>query len=98
MSFNVEESAVFIHEFSKKISLPWEGGHPPPPARSLRSLALAPPPLLKNPGYASGLTLLNDWILNFKLQTRMVIFLRSTQDTLALQMPQIRTKVTLGDR
>ena len=42
MSFSVEENAVFINEFStKKISLPWEGGHPPPaPPRSLRSLGL----------------------------------------------------------
>ena len=52
---NVEENAVFIHEFSK--NLPTVGGGdtpshtPPPPARSLRSLALVP--LLKNPGYAT---------------------------------------------
>ena len=27
-----------------KSSLPWEGGHPPPPARSLRSLTKIVPP------------------------------------------------------
>ena len=36
-------------------------------------------------------------LLNFKFQTHGHN-LRSTQDTLALQIPQIRTKVTLGDR
>ena len=36
-------------------------------------------------------------LLNFKSQTHGHD-LRSTQDTLALQIPQIRTKVTLGDR
>ena len=36
-------------------------------------------------------------VLNFKFQTRGHN-LRSTQDTLAMQIPQIRTKVTLGDR
>ena len=39
VSFNVEENAVFIHEFSKKISLPWEGGHTP---------SLWPPPVEKS--------------------------------------------------
>ena len=37
-------------------------------------------------------------LLNFKFQTHHGHNLRSTQDTLALQIPQIRTKVTLGDR
>ena len=48
VEFNVQENVVFIPEFSK-ISLPWEGETTlqtplphPPPARSLRSLALAP--------------------------------------------------------
>ena len=36
-------------------------------------------------------------VLNFIFQTRGHN-LRSTQDTLAMQIPQIRTKVTLGDR
>ena len=36
-------------------------------------------------------------LLNFKFQTHGHN-LCSTQDTLALQIPQIRTKVTLGDR
>ena len=36
----------FSYTNFQKISLPWEGGHPPP-ARSLRSLALAPPPCWK---------------------------------------------------
>ena len=36
-------------------------------------------------------------LLNFKFQTHCHN-LRSTQETLALQIPQIRTKVTLGDR
>ena len=36
-------------------------------------------------------------LLSFKFQTDGHN-LRSTQDTLALQIPQIRTKVTLGDR
>ena len=36
-------------------------------------------------------------LLNFKFQSHGHN-LRSTQDTLALQIPQIRTKVTLGDR
>ena len=36
-------------------------------------------------------------LLNFKFQTHGHN-LRSTQDTLALKIPQIRTKVTLGDR
>ena len=35
-------------------------------------------------------------LLNFKFQTHGHN-LHSTQDTLALQIPQIRTKVTLGD-
>ena len=55
MSFSVEENAVFIHEFSKKISLPWKGDtslpHPPPSlarARSLRSLAYYRPPKIKS--------------------------------------------------
>ena len=49
-AFNVQENAVFIHEFSKTISLPWEGGPPPTPspARSLRSLALPPPQVQKS--------------------------------------------------
>ena len=36
-------------------------------------------------------------LLNFEFQTHGHN-LRSTQDTLALQIPQIRTQVTLGDR
>ena len=45
MAFNVQENAVFIHEFSKKSPYHGRGKHPPPsPPRSLRSLALAPPP------------------------------------------------------
>ena len=45
MAFDVQENAVFIHEFSK--NLPHS-----PPARLLRSLALPPPPPppLTNPG------------------------------------------------
>ena len=43
----------------EKSHLPWEGGHPPPPARSLRSLAFitfplgAPPPQCVDPRYAT---------------------------------------------
>ena len=57
MACNVQENAVFIHKSSTTKNLPTVGeggggGTPhPPPARSLRSLALVP--LLKNPGYAS---------------------------------------------
>ena len=40
MVFNVQGNAVFIHEFSK-ISLPWEGGNPPPTS-SPRSVASLP--------------------------------------------------------
>ena len=44
MAFNEQEIAVFIPEFSKKISLYRGRGETctPPPARSLRSLAVAP--------------------------------------------------------
>ena len=40
MAFNVQENAVFIHEFSttKKISLPWKGGTLPPLGRFAPSL------------------------------------------------------------
>ena len=53
MSFSVEENAVFIDEF-QKISLPWEGGHPPPTpsplARSARSgLVVSLPRILPPP-------------------------------------------------
>ena len=61
MSFSVEESAVFIHKFSKNLPTVG-GGHPPPtrPLRSLRSLGLGlgrfapshitapPPPKMKS--------------------------------------------------
>ena len=50
MSFSVEENAVFIHEFSKKISLPWEAYPPPPPlARSARSGSVASLPRILPP-------------------------------------------------
>ena len=35
--------AILIHKLSK-LSLPWKGGHSPPPTRSLCSIALPPPP------------------------------------------------------
>ena len=47
MAFNVQENAVFIHEFSKNLPTVGRGDTPlphSPPARSLRSLALPPPP------------------------------------------------------
>ena len=47
MAFNVEENAVFIPEFSKKI--PYRGPHPP----RAPSLCPPPPPPLKTPGYGS---------------------------------------------
>ena len=54
MVFNVQENAVFIHEFSKiSLSIPWEGGKPPPPPtpspRSVASLPRFGTPLT-NPG------------------------------------------------
>ena len=51
MAFNVQETAVFIHEFSK-ISLSWEGGNHTLP----RSVASLPrfDPRLTNPGYITG--------------------------------------------
>ena len=81
MSFSVEENAVFIDEFSKKISLPWEGGHPPPTpspppppslaplarAWSLRSLAYYRPPKIKSwLRHWFGLTIFGHYFLNFK--------------------------------
>ena len=50
----MQENAVFIHKFFQQKISPFPH---PPPARSLRSLALIappPPPLLKDPGYASA--------------------------------------------
>ena len=52
MTFNVQEISFWYTNF-QKISLPWTPLPHPPSARSLRSLALPPPPLLKNPGYAT---------------------------------------------
>ena len=49
MTFNVQENAVFINEFSKK------SPYPTPSPRSVASLPrFPPPPLFKNPGYASA--------------------------------------------
>ena len=46
MAFNVQENAVFIHEFSTKKNLPTVGGgNPlPQPTPSLASLPRLPPP------------------------------------------------------
>ena len=42
IAFKIKEKGLYTYLKYKK-SLPWEGGHPPPPARSLRSLALSLP-------------------------------------------------------
>ena len=54
MALNVQKMPFsYSHEFSKKNSLPWEGVHPPPPpTRSLRSLALTL--WLTNPSCTTG--------------------------------------------
>ena len=54
MAFNVQENAVFIHEFSK-LSLPWEGDSPPltPSPRSVASLPRFDL-RLTNPGCTTG--------------------------------------------
>ena len=68
MTFNVQkkwhcDTHTHTHTHKKKkkkkISLPWEGETPPPTpsSRLVASLSrFAPPPLLKNPGYASDRT------------------------------------------
>ena len=50
MTFDMQKMSFWYTIFSSQIFLPWEGdtsSHTLPPARSLRSLALPPPPPVK---------------------------------------------------